>query len=258
MVDAPATRLAAAPPVVQLAAWSSGGVIDGPRVAFSCARGRAGRRRPQVTGEAMHHRVPVAPRAWTRRPRGAPATPALGARGQGSMREWLGAVMALPIRCCGASIKPRGTANLRERPICGKRDRGRTKRRCAPATPRRREGPGAWQRETLGRMGSSAWAPRCIPSVCPGVGTNPGIAHSVLRKIAQDAQRQMREVPAGPSRSPQRAASERDRSPAWSGFSLGRRIYDGRCAFSGARDDVIPPRSSLVGVRAVARLAGSG
>jgi hypothetical protein len=145
-----------------------------------------------------------------------------------------------------------GTPNMRKEIGAGPNDV------VAPATPRRRERPGAWQRETLGRRGSSAWAPRCIPSVCPGVGTNPGIAHSVLRKIAQDAQRQMREVPAGPSRSPQRAASERDRSPAWSGFSLGRRIYDGRCAFSGARDDVIPPRSSLVGVRAVARLAGSG
>jgi hypothetical protein len=53
-----------------------------------------------------------------------------------------------------------------------------------------------------------------------------------VREIAPDALRQMREVPAGPSRSPQRAASKCDRSPRLGRFGSGRQIYDGRCAFS--------------------------
>jgi hypothetical protein len=65
----------------------------------------------------------------------------------------------------------------------------------------------------------------------PGLATTCASLSFGSAEIAP-ASTQMREVPVGPSRSPQRAASERDRSSAWSGLSLGRRIYDGRCALN--------------------------
>jgi hypothetical protein len=202
-------------------------VIDGPRVAFSCARGRAGRRRPQVTGEATRHRVPVAPRAWTRRPQGAPATPALGARGQGSMREWLGgAVMALPIQCCGASIRPRGTADLRERPICGKEIRGRTNRRCAPATPRRREGPGMAAQHS-DRKGFLGLASVLHSKRIPWRRDQPG--HRSLGRCGR-LRRHQRKCGKFPQALPAVRSELRPSGivvPVWDGFSLGRRIYDG-------------------------------
>jgi hypothetical protein len=165
MVDVPATRLAAAPPVVQLAAWSSGGVIDGPRVAFSCARGRAGRRRPQVTGEATRHRVPVAPRAWARRPRGAPATPRRR-EGPGMAVQHSGRTGFLGL---GSVLHSKRIPWRRDQP--GHRSLGRRRR--------------------LRRQRKCGKFPQALPAV-----------RSELR-------------PSGIV------------VPVWDGFSLGRRIYDG-------------------------------
>ena len=75
--------------------------------------------RPQVTEGA------TPPAAWLHAaPGGASATEVpprhlRGNPGAGSMRGRR-AIVALPVRCRGASIRPRGTADLRERPICGK------------------------------------------------------------------------------------------------------------------------------------------
>jgi hypothetical protein len=114
---------------------------------------------------------------------GCPRDTCSGSPGAGSMRERLGAVMALPIRCCGASIRPRGTADPRERPICGKETRGQP---TDVVPPRRRGGESARGHGSarLQSKGSSASAPRCNPSVSAGVGTKLGIAHSILQKTA--------------------------------------------------------------------------
>jgi hypothetical protein len=138
--------------------------------------------------------------------------------------------VALPIRCCGAQHKPQrhrgraGTPNMR------KERSGRTDRRCAPATPRRRERPGHGN-SRLSVEGFFGQGSCRIPSVSPWRRDQPG--HGSFGGV-KDCARRYGKCGKFPQALPAVRSELRPSVivvPVWSATSLSRRMYDGFCAF---------------------------